>query len=75
MILYSKAFLKCDSADKRVEEVEYHEAPKQFQGSSKIMEADAIPNMGEYAFLHHCFIIGIVVSNNNSTMRAVIKYP
>ena len=39
MVIYSKAFLKCDAMDNKVEETEEHECPKKFEGSSKIMEA------------------------------------
>ena len=33
MVLYSKAFRKCDDAEKRVEESEEHEYTKNFKGS------------------------------------------
>ena len=49
MVLYSKAFRKCDSVENREEEEEEHECPKNFNGSSKIMEASAILNMVEDA--------------------------
>ena len=42
MVLYSKASRKCDAAYKRGEEAEEHECPKNFEGSSKIMEASSI---------------------------------
>ena len=49
MVLYSKACRKCDAADKRGEESEEHECPKNFEGSSKSMEASAILKMVEDA--------------------------
>ena len=47
MVLYSKAFRNCDDAEKRREEVEEHDCPKNFEGSSKIMEASASLKMVE----------------------------
>ena len=49
MILYSKACWKFDAAENRGEESEEHEFPKNFEGSSKSMEASAILNMVEDA--------------------------
>ena len=37
------------------------------------MEADAILKMTEDAFRHCCFIIGVIVGNDDSTMQAVLK--
>ena len=45
MVLYSKTWWKCDDAEKRREEAEEHECPKNFEGSSKSMEASAIMKM------------------------------
>ena len=45
MVLYSKAFQKCDDVDKRGEEVEEYDHPKNFEGSSKSMETDEILKM------------------------------
>ena len=39
------------------------------------MEADAILKMVEYAFRHHFFIIDVIVSNDESTIQAVLKNP
>ena len=39
------------------------------------MEAAAIMKMVEYVFRHFCFIIGVIVSKDDSTMRYVLKYP
>ena len=38
------------------------------------MEAYAIMNMIEDKFHHRCFIIDLIVSDNASTMRAVLKH-
>ena len=35
MVLYSKAFRECNATEKRGEEAEEHECPKNFEGSSK----------------------------------------
>ena len=75
MVLYSKACLNCDAADKRGEEAEEHECPKNFEGSSKSMEASVIMKMVEDAFLNRLFVIDIIVSNDDSMMRAVLKHP
>ena len=57
------------------EEAEEHECPKNFKGISKSMEASAILNMVEDAFLNRFFVIDIIVSDDDSTMRAVLKHP
>ena len=74
-VLYSKACQKCDAAKKRGEESEEHKCPKNFEGSSKSMEASTILNMVEDAFYNRFFIIDVIVSNDDSTMRAVLKHP
>ena len=60
MALHSKAWQKCDSAEKILEEAEEHECPKNFEGRSKIMEDSAILKMVEDAFYNCLFIIGVV---------------
>ena len=75
MVLYSKAFRKCDSAEKRGEEAEEHEYPKNFEEISKIMEASAILKMIEDALYNRDFTIEFIVSEDDSTMRAVLKHP
>ena len=59
----------------RAEESEKHEFTNNFEGSSKSMETDAILNMVEDAFRHCCFIIVVIVSENDSTMQYVFKHP
>ena len=39
------------------------------------MEASAILKMVEDAFYNRVFIIDVIVSNDDSTMRAVLKHP
>ena len=75
MVLYYKACRKCDSAEKKGEEAEEHECPNNFEGSSKSMEASAILKMVEDAYYNRFFIIDVIVSNDDSTMRAVLKHP
>ena len=48
--------------------------PKNFEGSSKSMEASAILKMVEDAFLNRFFIIDVIVSNDDNTMQSVLKY-
>ena len=52
MVLYSKACRKCDPAYRRGEEAEDQECPKNFEGSSKSMEASAILKMVEDALYY-----------------------
>ena len=68
MVLYSKACQKCDAAENRREEAEEYECPKNFEGSSKSMEASAIPKMVEDAFYNRFFIIDVIFSNYDSTI-------
>ena len=75
MVLYSKACHKFDATENRGEESEEHECPKNFEGSSKIMEAFAIMKMTEDVFYNHFFIIDVIVSDDDSTMQAVRKHP
>ena len=75
MVLYSRACQKCDSAEKRGEEAEEHEFPKNSEGSSKIMKASAILKMVEDAFYNRFFIVEVIVSEDGSTMQAVLKHP
>ena len=75
MVIYSKACQNCDAADKRGEESEVHDWPKNFEGRYKSMEAAAIMKMVEYEFRDHCFIIDAIVSGDDSTMRSVLNHP
>ena len=75
MVLYYKSCRNCDAAEKRGEEAEEHECPNNFEGSSKSMEASAILKMVEDAFYNRFFIVDVIVSNDDSTMRAVLKHP
>ena len=75
MFLYCKACRKCDSTEKRGEEAEEHEVPKNFEGSSKSMEASAILKMVEDTFYNRFLIVEVIVSDDDSTMRDVIKHP
>ena len=75
MVPYYKSCQNCDAAEKRGEEAEEHECSKNFEGSSKSMEASAILKMVEDAFYNLFFIIDVIVSNNDSTIRAVLNDP
>ena len=75
MVLYSKAWRKCDSEDKRGGEAEEYEAPNKFEGRYKSMEAAAIQKMVEYELRDLCFIIDVIVGDNDRKIRAVIKHP
>ena len=68
MVLYSKAFRKCDAAEKRGEEAEGHECQKNFEGSSEIIEASAILKMVEDAFYNRFFIIDVIVIDDDRTV-------
>ena len=75
MVLYSKAFRKCDAAESIREEAEEHEFPKNFEGSSKSMEASVTLKMVEDALYNRFFIIDVIVSGDDSTVRDVPKHP
>ena len=74
MVLYSKTCRKCDAAEKRREEVEEHGCQKNFEGSSKSMEDSAILKMVEDSFYNRFFIIYIIISDDDSIMKAVLKH-
>ena len=74
IVLYSKSYRKCDAAEKITEEAEEHECPNNSEGSPKITKYSAILKMVEDAFYNHFFIINVIVSKNDSTIRAVIKH-
>ena len=48
--------------------------PKNFEGSSNIMEASAILKMVDDAFYNCFFIMDVIVSNHGSTMQVVLKH-
>ena len=50
-------------------------AQRTSKGSSKSMEASEIMKTIEDAFYNQFFIVDVIVSENDSTMRAVLKYP
>ena len=75
MVVYSKACRNCDAAENRRVEAEEHESPKNFEVSSKSMEASATLKMVEDPFYNRFFILDVIVRNNDSTMRAVLKHP
>ena len=56
------------------EEAEEREFPKNFKGRSKSMEASAILKMVEDAFYNRFFIIDVIVSEDDSTIRYVLKH-
>ena len=68
MVIYSNSYQKFDAADKKVEEAEEHNYPKNFEGRSQSMESDAIIKMVENLFFHHYFIIVVIVSDDYSPM-------
>ena len=75
MVLYYKACHECDYAENRGEQAEEHECPKNYEGSSKSMEASTILKMADDAFYNRFFIIDLIVSDDDSTIRALIKHP
>ena len=75
MVLYYKAFRKCDYVEKRGEEATEHECPKNFKGSSKSMKASVILKMVEDAFYNQFIIVDVIVSDDDRTMQDVLKHP
>ena len=74
MVFYSKVCRKCDAAENIGEWVEEHECPNNFEKSSKSMEASAIMKMVEDALYNRLFIIDVIVSDDDSTIGAVLKH-
>ena len=60
--------------ENRIEEAEEREFPKNFEGSSKRMEASAIMKKVEDAIYNRFFIIDVIVSEDDSTIRYVLKH-
>ena len=58
-----------------IEEAEEHECPKNFEGCSKSMEVSSILKMIEDAFYNRFSIINVIVSEDDSTIRTVVKHP
>ena len=75
IILYPKSCRKCYHSEKIGEEAEEHDFPKNFEGGSKSMEASAILKMVEYELYNRFFIVDVIVSEDDSTMRDVLKHP
>ena len=75
MFLYYKACRKCDDAEKRGKESEENEYPKNFEGSSRIMEASAILQIVDDELYNRFLIIYVIISNDESTIQAVLKNP
>ena len=75
MVLYSKASRKFDAAEKRGEEAEEHEYPNNFKEISKSMEDSVILKIVEDALYNRFFIIDVIISDGDRTMRAVLKHP
>ena len=74
MIFHSKACWKFDDVDKRLEELREHDLPNNFYEISKIMNYDKMPKMIKDASYHRCFIIYVIVSDNDITMKALVKH-
>ena len=65
VVIYARACQQFDAEYKRVEESEEHYCPNNFERSYKSMESDAIINIVEDAFYHHCFTIDFIVSDDD----------
>ena len=75
IFLYSKDCRKCNTAEKIGEETEECDFPKNFEGSSKSMEASAIYMMVEDACYNRFIIIDVIVRDDESTIKAVLNHP
>ena len=75
MVLYSKVCCKCDAAENRGAEAEEQECPMNFEGISKWVEASTILNMVDDSLYNGFFIIDVIVSDDDSTIRAVLNHP
>ena len=74
MVLYTKGCRKCAVAEKRGVMSIAHSCAKNFEGSSKSMEAEAILQMVVDAFNNRGFIVSVIVSDDDSTMKACLKH-
>ena len=74
MKVMSKECTKCDGTKKHGKEPEEHACPKNFQGSSKSMEVQAIYEMTVDAWDNRGFAIGTIVSDDDTTMKSHLKH-
>ena len=70
----SKACVKCRLAELTKKEPIKHECPKNHCGSSKSMECEAIWLMVQDAYYNQRFTCSIIVSDDNSTMKSILKH-
>ena len=69
----SKYCRKCFLAERTKKKVD-HECPKNHIGSSKSMECEAIFRMVKDAFFNHGYTCGVIVSDDDSTMKSNLKH-
>merc|ERR1712127_257291 len=70
----SKNCTKCELAVRAGTAPVEHEYPKNHQGSSKSMECEAIFRMAKQSFYDHRFHLGIIISDDDSSMKSNLKH-
>ena len=75
MVVFSKLCSTCAQAEKVGGSPPTHECVKNFDGSSKSMEAEGIVQLVTEAFNTRNFIVHVIISDDDSTMRAHLKHP
>jgi hypothetical protein len=71
--VFSKVCSKCARAKKDMKDAIEHECPKNFDGSSKAMESEAILKMTKDA-INHGYTIEFIVADDDSTMKSILRY-
>eukprot|EP00978_Attheya_sp_CCMP212_P000038 scaffold106_cov71-Attheya_sp.AAC.1 len=71
--VFSKVCSKCTRAKKDMKEAIFHECPKNFDGSSKAMESEAILKMTKDA-INEGYAIEFIVADDDSTMKSILRY-
>ena len=75
MVVYSKLCRVCLEAEKKKVPPAEHDCQKNFEGSSKSMEASAILKLVTDAHKKRRFIVHVIISDDDSTMQAHLTHP
>ena len=72
--VYSKIFIVCSRAQQNGDEQSEHFCSKHYEGSSKVMETDTVLHLYKrlYNTSNKMLTLKVIVTDDNSTMRAVI---
>eukprot|EP00957_Ditylum_brightwellii_P016098 1212241-Ditylum_brightwellii.AAC.1 len=73
-LVCSKVCATCEGAKQLNKEPAAHKCVKSYEGSSKGMEAYTALELVEHAKCHRGFIVGCIVANNDSSMKALLRH-